>query len=358
MEKIPRIKQKIAEYSIKIKKGLLAVFVPQEENKFLPEALKSECLFLYGASLLAVKIALVSLVLILPSTGFFSSITANRLVSLINQARQENNLPALTLSSSLNSAANLKVNDMAAKNYFEHTSPAGITPWFWFKQIGYNYLFAGENLAMGFTETEEVFNAWMNSPSHRDNILNPNFQEMGLAVGTGNIQNRQETLAVLEFGKQAQPAVKTKTAQNAPAKSTPSPLGANASPAASQKPAVPSPSAPIVSIAPAATGGIAPEKNLQEQIALKTILGGEPLSVPTGAARAVSPAVETGYVPQVLGAFISRSDEIFKSLYLYFTLFLAIALLVNIFVKIEIQYWTTIGATTFVILLSTILIFI
>ncbi|MDD2753819.1 MAG: CAP domain-containing protein [Candidatus Portnoybacteria bacterium] len=357
MVKIAQIKQKIVEYSAKTKIIFLEVFVPQKGNNFLPKALKSKYLFLYSASLLAVKIALISLVLILPATDFFSSITASRLVSLINQERQSRNLPALALNDSLNSAAGLKVNDMATQGYFEHTSPAGITPWFWFKQIGYNYVFAGENLAMGFTETDEVFAAWMNSPTHRANILNPNFREMGLAVGTGNIQNRQETLAVLEFGKQAaqQPA-KTRIAQPVPAKNTPAPSAPKSSPAASPKPAISSPS---VSVAPAASPATvaAVEKTSTEQIDLKTILGAEP-QAPKGIARAVSPSVNAAYAPRVLGAFVSRSDEIFKSLYLYFTLFLAIALLVNIFVKMEIQYWTTIGATTFVILLSAVLIFI
>jgi len=357
MIKVAQIQQKIIEYSAKTKIIFLEIFVPQKENNFLPKALKSKYLFLYSASLLAVKIALISLVLILPATDFFSSITANRLVSLINQERQSRNLPALALNDSLNSVAGLKVNDMATQGYFEHTSPTGITPWFWFKQIGYNYVFAGENLAMGFTETDDVFTAWMNSPTHRANILNPNFREMGLAVGTGNIQNRQETLAALEFGKQAaqQPA-KTRIAQPVPAKNTPAPPAPKSSPAVSPKPAIPSPS---VSVAPAASPATvaADKKTPAGQIDLKTILGAEP-QAPKGIARAVSPSVNAAYTPRVLGAFVSRSDEVFKSLYLYFSLFLAIALLVNIFVKMEIQYWTTIGATTFVILLSAILIFI
>lgn len=351
MTKGAQIKQKITEYSLKAKSILSAVFVPSEDNCFLPKALKSKYLFLYSASLLTAKILLISLVLFLPSTDFFSSITANRLASLINQERQSRNLPALAMNDSLNSVAGLKVNDMAEKNYFEHTSPAGISPWYWFRQIGYNYVFAGENLAMGFTETDTVFQAWMNSPSHRDNILNPNFKEMGLAVGTGNIQDRQETLAVLVFGKPAQ-STKTQVAQNTPAKASPAPAS---SPVASKSTA-PLPSAPVVSAPPAETGAVAPEK--QSQIALITILGAEPEQTPVGVARAISPSARTGYTPRVLGAFVSRSDEIFKSLYLYFTLFLAIALLVNIFVKIEIQYWATVGATTLVILLSTVLIFI
>jgi len=334
-----QIKQKSAKFMAQTEAVFLAVFVPNKGNAFLPEALKQEHLFWYGASLLIVKIALISLTLALPSTSFFSAIAADRLVSLINQERQARNLSALSLNASLNSVAGLKVNDMLAKDYFDHTSPSGISPWYWFKQIGYNYALAGVNLAMGFTETDAVFQAWMNSPSHRDNILNPNFKEMGLAVKSGQIQSHADTLTVLVFGRQKTTTPKTPIAQNI--------LSSNVSPKTSATPA------------PAA--GNSTLDSQSGQIELKTILAVEPQTVSRGdspAGQASITPTRLGYAPRVLGAFVSKSDEIFKSLYLYFTLFLAIALLVNIFVKIKIQCWPTIGATTLIIILSTTLIFI
>lgn len=363
MLNFPQIKQKIAQYLVRPKTVFLAVFVPNEENCFLPEALKQKYLFWYGASLLILKIALISLVLILPSTDFFSAIAADRLISLVNQERQARNLSTLTLNNNLNSVAYLKVNDMLAKDYFDHTSPAGLTPWYWFKQIGYNYAFAGENLAMGFVETDAVFHAWMNSPSHRDNILNPNYQEIGLAVKSGQIQEHKDTLAVLVFGKQQASAPKTQVAKMSPSPS-----------ASPKKSAAPLPIA-TPSFSPLAAAPVAispsPAPSIQAgQIELRTVLAGQPQTAPRAVPRygqlyggeqsefyANAPA-QIGYAPRVLGAFVSKSDEIFKSLYLYFTLFLAIALLVNIFVKIKIQCWPTITATTLIILLSTALIFI
>lgn len=336
--------QKIDRYLAKAKAVLLAVFVPNEANSFLPKALKSKYLFWYGALLLIVKIALISLALVLPSTDFFSAITTDRLVGLINQERQARNLSALTLNGSLNSVADLKVSDMLAKDYFDHTSPAGLSPWFWFKQIGYNFAFAGENLAMGFTDTDAVFQAWMDSPSHRDNILNPNYQEMGLAVKAGQIQNHADTLAVLVFGKQQAATSKTQIAQN---KSTPVAL---------PKPQVSTVPSPIVTLIPSLSplmAVLSPSVLPEGQIELQTILGEQPETTPL-----VATPAKLGYAPRVLGAFVSKSDEIFKSLYLYFTLFLAIALLVNIFVKIRIQYWPTIVGTTLIIIMSTTLIFI
>ncbi len=362
MSKSAQTKQKISAYLNKAKIIFLEVFVPHEENNFLPKALKSKYLFWYGASLLIIKIALISLVLILPSTDFFSAITVQQLISMINQERQARSMSALSLNISLNSVADLKINDMLAKDYFDHTSPAGLTPWYLFKQIGYNYAFAGENLAMGFTESGAVFQAWMNSPTHRDNILNPNYQEMGLAVRSGQIQNHADTLAVLVFGKQQTAAPRTQVAQT-PVKTNPPAPTPKKTPAISITPSaapqvkqnelyVTEPkNTPSPSVIPQTTASPAPLA-LAEQIKLETV----PSPQQTEQNSVNYPRV--GYAPRVLGAFTSKSDEIFKSLYLYFTLFLAIALAVNIFVKIRIQYWPTIFATTLIIMMSTTLIFI
>lgn len=353
MLKTSQLKKDLKQWGWKARQVFLAVFVPNEKNCFLPQALRSQYLFWYGAGLLMIKIALVSLILVLPSTEIFSAITADRLISLINQARQVKNLSALTLNTSLNSVADLKVNDMLAKNYFDHTSPAGISPWYWFKQIGYNYLYAGENLAMGFTESDAVFQAWMNSPSHRDNILNPNYQEMGLAVKSGQIKDHSDTLAVLVFGKRQTSSPKKSVAPTTPAKT---PI-VKSTPTVSAKPSnVPSPTALKTTPLSSATSSNAPSRSpvaLAEQTAT---FSSSPSIKPENNSMAL--AVKIAYAPRVLGAFTSKSDEIFKSLYLYFTLFLAIALLVNIFVKIRIQHWPTIIATTLIIILSTTLTFI
>lgn len=352
-----QIKEKIAGFVSKTRRVLGEIFVPKETNSFLPTALRPQSLFWYGIILLAGKIALISLALIWPMTSFFSSIGAERLLALINQERQARSLSALTLNDSLNSVAGLKVNDMLSQNYFDHTSPAGVTPWHWFKEIGYNYVYAGENLAMGFTETDAVFQAWMNSPTHRENILNSNYREIGLAVKAGQVKNHQETLAVLVFGRRAASAYQVPAAvkeSSAPSVSPPvssqAPASPKVTPAILAAPAVsPSPTAPA-----AASPAPSPSANNQEP-ALRSVLGLEPQpsnSEPPSLAEAA------GYTPKVLGTFASKSEEISKSLYLYFALFLALALLVNIFIKFRIQYWPTIIATTLIITLSAVLIFI
>ncbi len=374
---------KIANLYTQAQKWLFTVFVPEKNNKYLSLALKPRLLFCYSSILLLVKIAVISFVLILPYSNFFSAITQDRLISLINQARQNNNLSSVSLNKTLNETADLKVNDMLTNNYFEHTSPSGITPWFWFKKAGYNYAYAGENLAIDFAQTDDVFSAWMASSAHRDNILNPNFNEIGLAVKNGLLQNHDATLAVLVFGKQIkkdnQPTI-AESQREAP-KATPK---TQVSPTLSATPTV-TPAVPkilkqaiptmkptpipveqlLVNPSISTLPGTLPNQIIAEKsnIELKSIAGEttENSKINNEDQAKISNNLSLAankWTPKVLGAFASKTDEVTKSLYLYFTLFLALALIVNIFVKIEIQYWPTILATTLVILLSSALIFI
>ena len=113
---ISPIKQKSAQYLAQAKAVFLTVFVPGEDNCFLPKALKPKYLFWYGAGLLIVKIALISLVLFLPSADFFSAIAANHLMALVNQERQARNLSALSLNDSLNFVSNNGGSDTLRKD--------------------------------------------------------------------------------------------------------------------------------------------------------------------------------------------------------------------------------------------------
>ena len=132
-------------------------------------------------------------------TGFthsFSALSMDRISGLVNADRLQGGLPALSLNSTLNLAAYAKAEDMISNHYFAHTSPEGIAPWFWIKTLGYNYTYAGENLAIGYQSASDLVNSWMQSPDHRANILSPNYQDMGLAV----IKSQDSTLVVQMFG--------------------------------------------------------------------------------------------------------------------------------------------------------------
>lgn len=131
------------------------------------------------------KILIIVIILPLPKNIFFADITRVELVNLINQGRVDAGLAPLQENSKLNEAALLKAQDMVENNYFAHKSSQDIAPWFWFSKVNYEYEYAGENLAVGFTDSFYVYDAWFNSTSHRQNILNPKFEEFGHAVLPG-----------------------------------------------------------------------------------------------------------------------------------------------------------------------------
>ena len=141
-----------------------------------------------------------------PDKVFASSINASILIDLTNEARANDNLPVLVINQKLIQAALAKGNDMIENNYFAHTSPSGITPWHWIDQTGYDYIYAGENLAIDFATSEDIFNAWMESPLHRENILNSHYKDIGISVVTGDWEGRNTTIVIQMFGSTYPPS--------------------------------------------------------------------------------------------------------------------------------------------------------
>ncbi len=158
------------------------------------------------------------LALVFVSPVLASEINADNVIRYVNEARQKEGVPELAVSEKLTEVATAKVNDMVAQHYFAHTSPAGITPWHWFELKGYDYKYAGENLAINFTTAEAEQTAWMNSPTHRKNILNSNYNEIGVAVAAGEVNGTMGIIAVQEFGSLAHPGAGSDKKNFAPVK--------------------------------------------------------------------------------------------------------------------------------------------
>jgi hypothetical protein len=162
--------------------------------------LMSKTLLVCLVFLLLIKIIIVGGFIGLPNI-FFADITKIILTNLVNQEREVMGLNSLVKSEKLDRAAYLKAENMIQNNYFNHVSPTGLTPWFWFSQVGYDYKYAGENLAIGFFDSKDVFQAWLSSPSHKSNLLNPNYNEIGTAVLPGYGENNAIVVVQL-FGRQ------------------------------------------------------------------------------------------------------------------------------------------------------------
>lgn len=137
----------------------------------------------------------------LMSSPQVAAVVSSTLVDLTNGDRAANNLPSLKINPELVAIAQSKANDMALKGYFSHTTPEGHDPWYWFKRGGYSFEYAGENLAVDFTESMDVERAWMNSATHRKNILDGNFTEIGIATAVGTYQGRSTIFVAQMFGK-------------------------------------------------------------------------------------------------------------------------------------------------------------
>ena len=127
-------------------------------------------------------------------------ITKEEVIQMVNDSREKEGVKVLAENGKLSQAAAAKAEDMLKENYFAHNSPSGKTPWFWIEQAGYDYHYAGENLAMDFKNADEQHAAWMKSPTHKKNILNKDFQEIGVAVKQGFIEGHLAIITVQEFG--------------------------------------------------------------------------------------------------------------------------------------------------------------
>jgi uncharacterized protein YkwD len=153
--------------------------------------------------------------------GFASQISTTEVIRLTNIKRNENGLSTLKENSELDVAAKAKGQDMLSKGYWAHVSPDGTQPWDFFKAVGYKYRYAGENLARDFSNPDAAVEAWMASPSHRENMLSDRYKEIGVAVVDGNLNGKDTTIIVQLFGTTlaGSPQVPVAAAQNQTVKS-------------------------------------------------------------------------------------------------------------------------------------------
>ncbi len=136
----------------------------------------------------------------------FAAITPLEVVTLVNQERSSVGLPVLVESTVLDAVAQAKADDMAAEEYFSHTSPKGVTPWDFFREAKYEYRYAGENLAIHFRHASSEERAWMESKKHCENILSPKYLETGAAVREMRFDGEKTLVTVQVFGTQMKDA--------------------------------------------------------------------------------------------------------------------------------------------------------
>ena len=190
-----------------MKKWLQRHFIPHHSNDYKPDFWQKAAM---GAMVLLVllsfTVANIQALFWVSSDWLVSTILPAVIVSETNDERADDALGLLARSSTLDRAAQLKAEHMAANEYFAHFAPDGTSPWYFFGQVDYGFVHAGENLAIHFNDSSEVVEAWMDSPTHRANILNGDFTEIGIGVAPGTYEGYKTLYVVQLFGAPAAPA--------------------------------------------------------------------------------------------------------------------------------------------------------
>ena len=204
-------------------------FIPHKGNDYKPHFLRNESMLAIFLLIIVVELAfLAQIFIVFDKTKFLAAVLPGVLTSLTNDLRTDNNIGTLTPNPILERAAQMKADDMASRGYFAHNTPDGKTPWYFLEQVGYKYSYAGENLAVNFFESPDVSRAWMNSPSHRANIVKNEYTEIGIAVASGIYEGKNTVFVVQFFGTPAKINV-------VPATTTPS-TSSNAKPTTQKAP--------------------------------------------------------------------------------------------------------------------------
>jgi hypothetical protein len=176
-------------------------FLPHRGNNHKANALKTPLLFFYLLLFVFVQFTAPYMMKAKGDVlGYAINIENQQLFDDTNAERAKAGLKMLKMNNQLSEAAMAKAKYMFAHNFWAHNAPDGTTPWKFIDDAGYNYLFAGENLAKDFVDSKGVVDAWMASPSHRANILQEKYQDVGFAVLNGNLQGEDLTLVVQMFG--------------------------------------------------------------------------------------------------------------------------------------------------------------
>lgn len=181
-------------------------FLPHPQKKIRAGLLSHKAILVYSFALFLLIGAIKVLPRIIPGVlGYASDISVVDLFSLTNTRRGEAGLGSLKLNPVLSQAAQKKAEHMFKNNYWAHVAPDGTEPWDFILLQGYDYAYAGENLAKNFSISKEVVEAWYRSPSHKDNLFSENYDEVGFAVVDGVLEGYETTLVVQMFGRPRNP---------------------------------------------------------------------------------------------------------------------------------------------------------
>ncbi len=284
-----------------MRRHLKNYLIPHQGNNHHPHLLRKTGVLVLGTLIVVLfGLSVFRGLVVNQRTHFTAAVLPMVLVNITNEDRAGGGLNELVVNPVLEEAARMKAEHMAEHSYFAHVSPDGLDPWYWFYRAGYVFTDAGENLAVNFTDSEDVVQAWMDSPGHRANIMNGKFTEIGIAAVKGKYKGKNTIFVVQMFGKPAKVASAaasgpTLTSQVIPA--TPNPEVAGA--AREILTPAPVPAAPVVvAVAEPSTKLIKEDTNARVEGAI------EPAEPQGKEAEAVSPLTSMGARPRAVVSWI------------------------------------------------------
>lgn len=359
-------------------------FVPSKCNGHKPRILRTRSLAVITISMLLLKILTVgSLYMYHSDLAEMNTLGPQEILRLVNEERRSQGLKDLSFNHTLNQSALAKAEDMVKKDYFDHTGPDGSKPWDWIDRNQYKYIFVGENLAMNFTSAEAVHKALMDSASHRKNILNERYIEVGMAVISGQIEGQDTNVLVQLFGTRSAPYLAVAENTDSKTAGSTSVLEAKAPEKPEQKPAsAPAPAKPrseqAVPPAPApkATQDISPEpvRMVTENNQVEQARPEPAAAVSAGEAEIASSFnlprqnytedpntfISNGKMSRIRveaamqdgrSSLADKAANAINVVFLSILAVLALSLIVNIIVHIRVQHKTLIAQTVFTLLI-------
>ena len=187
-----------------MKKMLKKYFVPHEENNYHPHILHTKRALFYSAVFISMKAIVISFAILLPLQVFVMpdilQAQQQEIIDLTNEIRVQKGMEPLQPFTKLYDSGQLKADDMAQKEYFEHVGPDGRRLKDYMNTVGYEYKYAGENLAMGFADAQSLVNAWVNSPTHYANLIDTDYLEFGVGLHVGQYDGTPTVYVAQHFG--------------------------------------------------------------------------------------------------------------------------------------------------------------
>jgi len=319
-----------------MRRHLKNYFIPHPGNDHKPHSLRHKTILAFFLFVIILEFGfLVQVFIVFDKTKFLASVLPAVLTALTNEDRANIDAPPLKENELLKRAAEEKAKDMAEKGYFAHTSPEGRTPWYWLDQVGYKYTYAGENLAVNFFDSDDVEKAWMNSPTHRANIVRKDYTEIGIGIARGKYEGRNTIFVAQFFGTPTSVAFAEATPVQNINTETQAPKTVASSPT---KPTTPKPTTPkttptavvttpvVPTVAPVATN-ITPTE-IQ-------VLGEETIGTPPGTSGEI---VKQSRFKVFFEKILTSPRDSVNNIYLTISLFMLFAIAMVIFVRSEIKH--------------------